>query len=262
MTTVLTDTVPIDIQPEALLPTEHPDAEEPAPLPSEAAEVQTEEDYLESAMAHDTDSAEVREKLEDESEPYEVGLRPLTGQDWLVATVWGIVGALATTAVSVLFLPVHLLSLTFVLGAGLGLLGYLDHCTQLIRNRHNLVFGAAAALLLVATQVISPAGAILVPALIGGAASFGFMLVLAVFTKFAGGGDIKLSPIPAALLAAVSPIAAMMWLLFTFTLCLVAMVTARLAGSKTKHVAMAPFMAVAAVLAIGVYGSLAQVLGI
>lgn len=59
-----------------------------------------------------------------------------------------------------------------------------------------------------------------------------------------------------------SPIAAMMWLLFTFTLCLVAMTAALLSGSKRKHVAMGPFMAVAAVLALGVYGVLSQALGI
>lgn len=192
----------------------------------------------------------------------EAGLRDLTGQDWLFAAAWGIAGAIAASAVSVLFLPVHLLSLTFILGAGLGTLGYLDSCTHLIRNKHNLVFGAAAALLLVATQVISPSSAILIPALIAAAASFVFMLVLAICTQFAGGGDIKLSPIPAALLAPVSPIAALMWLLFTFTLCLVAMIAARLTGSKQKHVAMAPYMAVAAVMAIGIYGLLSQVMGI
>lgn len=192
----------------------------------------------------------------------EQGLRELTGYDWLVATAWGIAGALATTAASVLFIPVHLMALTFVLGAGLGVLGYLDHCTQLIRDKHNVVFGIAAAVLLVATQVLSPASAILIPAAIAAAASFIFMLALTVFTGFAGGGDIKLSPIPAALLAAVSPIAALMWLLFTFVLCLIGMIAARLAGNKRKHVAMAPFMAVAAVLAITVYGLISQTLGI
>lgn len=191
----------------------------------------------------------------------EAGLRALTGQDYLVSAVWGIAGALATSAVSVLFVPVHLMALTFILGAGLGVLGYLDYCTHLIRNKHTLVFGIAAALVLGATQMVS-GGAVLLPALIAAVVAFGFMLALTVFTGFAGGGDIKLSPIPAALLAAVSPIAAMMWLLFTFTLCLVGMIAARLAGSKRKHVAMAPFMAVAAVLAIGVYGLLSQSLGI
>lgn len=70
--------------------------------------------------------------------------------------------------------------------------------------------------------------------------------------------DIKLSPIPAALLAAISPITAMLWLLFTFALRLIGMIIARLAGSKRRHVAMAPFMAVAAMSAIGVYGLLAN----
>lgn len=191
----------------------------------------------------------------------EAGLRPLTGHDYLIASVWGIAGAIATTAVAVLFLPVHLLSLTLVLGAGLGVLGYLDHVSQLIRNKHNLFFGISAALLLGATQVIS-GGPVLIPAAIAAAAAFAFMLALTVFTGFAGGGDIKLSPIPAALLAAVSPIAAMLWLLLTFVLCLVGMIGARVVGSKRRHVAMAPFMAVAAVAAIGAYGLLANALGL
>jgi hypothetical protein len=199
---------------------------------------------------------------EEEAGFNEAGLRGLTGHDWLFSVAWGIAGAVATSAVSVLFVPVHLLALTLILGAGLGVLGYLDRCTHLIRNKHTLVFGAAAALLLTATQILSPASAILIPALVAAAVTFIFMLGLTVATGFAGGGDIKLSPVPAALLAAVSPIAAMLWLLFTFLLCLVAMITAKLRGSKRKEVAMGPFMAVGAVLAIGAYGMLSQVLGI
>ncbi|WP_181039018.1 hypothetical protein [Arthrobacter sp. Y81] len=67
----------------------------------------------------------------------------------------------------------------------------------------------------------------------------------------------KLSALTAALLATGSPIAAMIWLLFAFTLCLVARIAARLAGSKRKNVAMAQFIAIAAVLAIGAYCLLA-----
>jgi hypothetical protein len=239
MTTVL-DAAPVTIQPDT--------APETAPLqvtPAPAAQ-----------------DAPATPAPEEETGFNEDGLRELTGHDYLVATAWGIAGAMATSVVSVLFLPVHLMALTFVLGAGLGVLGYLDHCTQLIRNKHNLVFGGAAALLLVATQILSPASAVLIPALIAAAVTFVFMLALTVVAGFAGGGDIKLSPIPAALLAAVSPIAAMMWLLFTFVLCLAAMIAAKLRGSTRKHVAMAPFMAVAAVLAIGAYGMLSQALGI
>lgn len=253
MTTVLAHTAPLDIQPEPLIPDE-PAAEVTAYALTAPAAAETAEAYGNASSAH--------ENVEEDSGFSEAGLRELTDQDWLFATAWGIAGALATTAMSVLFVPTHLMALTFILGAGLGVLGYLDHCTQLIRNTHNVVFGIAAALLLVATQTISPASAILVPALIAAAAAFAFMLGLAVCTQFAGGGDIKLSPIPAALLAAVSPIAAMMWLLFTFALCLAAMIAARLTGSGRKHVAMAPFMAVAAVLAITVYGLLSQALGI
>lgn len=242
MTTVLDQTAPLDIQPAALI----------ADTPAET----------DVAAASETGQAPAEPEAEETTGFNEAGLRALTDQDWLFAAAWGIAGALATTAMSVLFVPTHLMALMFILGAGLGVLGYLDHCTQLIRNTHNVVFGIAAALLLVATQIISPASAVLLPAVIAAAASFVFMLGLAMYTNFAGGGDIKLSPIPAALLAAVSPIAAMLWLLFTFALCLAAMIAARLTGSTRRHVAMGPFMAVAAVLGITVYGLLSQVLGI
>jgi hypothetical protein len=257
LTTVLTDTAPIDIQSTAFVPDE-PVADMTASVPAATATADT----TEAHGASDKASAEAPANVAEQTGPNEAGLRELTGHDYLVATVWGIAGALATTVVSVLFLPVHLMALTFVLGAGLGVLGYLDYCTQLIRNKHTLVFGAAAALLLTATQILSPAGAILIPALIAAAVTFVFMLALTVATGFAGGGDIKLSPVPAALLAAVAPVAAMMWLLFTFVLCLIAMTAAKLSGSTRKDVAMAPFMAIAAVLAIGSYGMLSQVLGI
>lgn len=245
MTTVLDHTSPLDVQPGTVAPEEPATAAAPVAAPIES-----------------TPATAAPEAGTGASGFNEAGLRELTGHDWLVSAAWGIAGALATTAVSVLFLPVHLLSLVFVLGAGLGVLGYLDQCTQLIRNKHTLVFGAGAALLLIATQILSPASAVIVPALVAAAVTFVFMLALTVVAGFAGGGDIKLSPVPAALLAAVSPIAAMMWLLFTFILCLVAMIAAKLRGSTRKHVAMAPFMAVAAVLAIGAYGMLSQALGI
>ncbi|GAA4035597.1 hypothetical protein GCM10023063_20190 [Arthrobacter methylotrophus] len=244
MTTVLDHTAPIDVLPET------PMAEAPVnAIPGNSPTSPTHVDSVDTVRGNH------------EAGFNEDGLRELTGHDYLVSSVWGIAGALATSAVSILFLPVHLLALTFILGAGLGVLGYLDHCTQLIRNKHNLVFGIAAALILLATQAVT-GGAVLLPAVIAGAVTFVFMLALTVFTGFAGGGDIKLSPIPAALLAAVSPIAALLWLLTTFVLCLAGMITARLAGSKRKHVAMAPFMAVAAVLAILAYGMLSNTLGI
>ncbi|MET4143723.1 prepilin peptidase [Arthrobacter sp. UYCo732] len=262
MSTVLTDTAPIDIQASVTCPDE-PATEVAASRRTEATTAETAEAYTEPAAESGEPSTAAHQKVEEDKSGFnDSGLRELTSQDWLFAATWGIAGALATTAVSVLFVPVHLMALTFVLGAGLGMLGYLDYCTQLIRNAHNIVFGTFAAILLIATLIISPASAILLPAVIAAAASFVFMLVLAMYTGFAGGGDIKISPIPAALLAAISPITAMMWLLFTFTLCLAAMISARLTGSKRKHVAMAPFMAVAAVMAIAIYGLLAQVLGI
>lgn len=160
LTTVLDQTAPIDIQPAAAGLNESIVPEVLAPA-----------------------SAAQELTVEEESGFNDAGLGDLTGQDWLFAAVWGIAGAVATTAMAVLFVPTHLMALTFVLGAGLGMLGYLDHCTQLIRNTHTVVFGSASALLLVATQIISPASSILIPAVIAAAVSLAFMTVLARCTQ-------------------------------------------------------------------------------
>ncbi|MCC3292557.1 prepilin peptidase [Arthrobacter sp. zg-Y1110] len=197
----------------------------------------------------------------DSSHGKEEGLRSLTGRDWLVSTAWGIFSGLAAGAASVVFLPVEDLALMVLLGAGLGVLGYLDHVTQLIRNRHNLIFGAITAVLLLATQTFMDEQ-ILLPALVCAALTFGFFLVLTMLTGYAGGGDIKLSPIPAALLGAVSPIAAMLWLLFTFVFCVGGTIYFRVTDPNRRHTAMGPYMAAAAVLTIVVYGILAAQLGI
>lgn len=191
----------------------------------------------------------------------EAGLRPLTGRDWLISVVWGIFSGLATAAASMFLLPLNALAITTLLGAGLGVLGYLDHCTQLIRNKHILVYGAMAAILLVATQPFSD-HQILLPALACAVVTFGFFLLLAMYTGFAGGGDIKLSPVPAALLGAVSPLAALLWLLFTFVICVGGMIWFRIMDPSRRYTAMGPYMAVAAVLAVIAYGFLAIELGI
>lgn len=211
-----------------------------------------------SAAVHETalDAAEAAPEAAPER-----ASRILTGRDYLAAAGWGLAGAVVISAASLALLPIQLAGIALVLGAGLGVLGYLDHLTQLIRNRHTLAFGAAAALMVAATQVATP-HPVLLPAVIGAVVAFVFMLGLTVATGFAGGGDIKLSPVPAALLAAVSPVAATMWLLFTFVLALGAMIAARLSGSRRRRTAMAPYMALAAVLAIVGYGMLARALGI
>ncbi|MGK3708589.1 prepilin peptidase [Arthrobacter sp. IK3] len=211
-----------------------------------------------SVLTEDIEAAAVQAADQDERE---VGLRPLTGRDWLVSAVWGIFSGLAAAGVSVVFLPVEYLGLMALLGAGLGVLGYLDHVTQLIRNQHNLIFGIFTAVLLAASQTFIDSQ-ILLPALISAAVTFGFFLGLTMLTGYAGGGDIKLSPMPAALLGAVSPIAAMLWLLFTFVFCLGGTIWFKFTDPGRRHTAMGPYMAAAAILAITVYGILAASLGI
>lgn len=157
-------------------------------------------------------------------------LRETGPRDYLRAACWGIASALAAAAVSVLLLPVQVLPVVFLLGAGLGVLGYLDQVTHLILDRHTMAFATAAAVLLVATQV-SQGGFILGGSLITAAAAFLIMAVLGMTTGL-GGGDVKLAPVAAALLAAVSPLAALLWIQFTFTAGAAAAVTNRIARGK------------------------------
>ncbi|MCC3299238.1 prepilin peptidase [Arthrobacter caoxuetaonis] len=212
-------------------------------------------------MSTQTAETKAAETAPDPIRDHEDGLRPLVGRDWLVATLWAIFTGLAASAASVALLPVGYLGIVALLGAGLGLLGYLDHVTQLIRNKHNVIYGIFAAVLLVATQTFMD-HQILLPALISAVVTFAFFLVLTMYTGFAGGGDIKLSPIPAALLGAISPVAALLWLLFTFVLCVGGMIYYRITDPATRHTAMGPYMAAAAVITVISYGLLAVQLGI
>lgn len=190
-------------------------------------------------------------------------LRETTPDDYVKAAGWGIASGIAAAAAAITVLPVQNLPLAFVLGAGLGVLGYLDQITHLIRNWHTAVFGTAAAVLIAATQM-SHGGNVLLPALCTAAAAFVFILALALFLpgRFVGGGDIKLVPVPAALLAAISPLAALFWLQLWFIAALVGMVCGRMAGKRSKYLAMAPFMAIASVPALVTYGLLAPALGL
>ena len=175
-------------------------------------------------------------------------LRPLTVTDWLLAVACGFIlgGLMAVAAQN--SAPESMTLPLAVTGFGLGLLAYLDHVTHLILNTHNLIFAVAvcAALILPHQAGYSTWG----PAATGAVLVFLFLLALAMLTGFAGGGDIKLAPIPAAALAVASPLAACMWLLLTFLVCLIYQIVCKLKVSPQKYAAMAPFMAVALVPAL------------
>jgi leader peptidase (prepilin peptidase)/N-methyltransferase len=189
-------------------------------------------------------------------------LRETTPQDHLRAAFWGIASALAAATVSVLLLlPIQVLPVTFLLGAGLGMLGYLDQITHTIRNQHTALFATAAAVLLAATQV-SQGGFVLGWALICAAAVFVFMILVALTAGSMGGGDVKLAPVAAALLAAVSPLAVLLWVQFLFIGAVAGALTARFAGQRKTHLAMVPYMAVAVLPALAGYGVLGPILGV
>lgn len=183
--------------------------------------------------------------------------------DYSRAAGWGIASAIATSAVSIAMLPVQDLPLAFILGAGLGVFGYLDQQTRTVRNTHALIFGVAATALILATQ-ISWGGLVFLQASAAAAVTFALMLVLALALPNipVRGGHIKLSPVPAALLGAISPLAALLWLLFTFITALASKVTGLLPGKRPRTMAVGSCMAFAVIPALVTYGLLLPVLGL
>lgn len=191
----------------------------------------------------------------------ELGLRDLAPVDYVAGAVAGIVLAALTCLAGRTFAPAPMLVPLAVAGLGMGFLGYLDHVTRLIRNRHIVIFGAVAAVALVVA--LAPAGpAAWIPVLASAAGAFVFLLVLSAITGFAGGGDIKLSPVPAAVLAACFPLTAALWLTFAFVLVLIGQITAKLAHSEAKHAAMGPLLAAAMLPALILGGLYQQSLGL
>ena len=175
-------------------------------------------------------------------------------KDYITAAVWAGAAATAAWLTALPFAAPALLPAFLVAAGGLGFLGYLDSVTLKVRDRHNLVYGTAVLLVLAGTQ-----GAfgtpVMLPALIGAASVFAAMYVLAHMVGI-GGGDIKLSPVPAAVLAAYSSAAVIIWLFLFFVLLLVNNNLAKARKRTPGPVAGVPLLGGAFLLTILVVGLL------
>lgn len=199
-----------------------------------------------------------------------VALRSVaTGRDLVVATGFGALTALAAFGVGDLagaftrdlaFVPSTGLSahLGSTLGLGLagavlGFLGYLDHVTHLVRNRHNFAVFLLALGAVVAVGLVDDGGWLRAAT---GAACGVWALVLMVVMAITpggsiGGGDLKLLPSVALIIGLHSPIVATVWLLVTFIATLLVLMVLRLRGaSKKAGVPMIPIAALALPLAV------------
>lgn len=175
-------------------------------------------------------------------------------KDYLTAAVWSGVAATAAWLTALPFAAPSLLPAILVAAGGLGFLGYLDSVTLKVKDRHNLIYGTAVLLVLAGTQ-----GAfgtpVLMPALIGAVSVFAAMYVLAHMVGI-GGGDIKLAPIPAAVLAAYSSAGVIIWLFLFFALLLVHNTAAKARRRTPGPVAGVPLLAGAFLLTIAAVGLL------
>lgn len=195
-----------------------------------------------------------------DQERTEEPLRPLTVRDWLIGSLCGAGLAVIMFIAASFSVPEPMIIPLAVIGFGLGILAYFDHVTHLILDTHNLAFLALAA-----ASLFIPASAGYItwgPAAVGFGIVFLFMLTLAVVANYVGGGDIKLAPIPAAVLSVASPLAACMWLCLTFMACLAYQIAAKVEGQQKKFVAMAPFMAIALVPSFVISNSVMASMGL
>lgn len=199
-----------------------------------------------------------------------VPVRPeATNRDLIVAAGFGVVGALATLGVGDLagaftrdlaFVPSTGLSahLGSTLGLGLagavlGFLGYLDHVTHLVRNRHNRAVLLLALGAVVAVGLIDDGGWLRAAT---GAACGVWTLVLMVVMAITpggsiGGGDLKLLPSVALIIGLHSPVVATVWLLVSFIATLLVLMLLRLRGaSKKAGVPMIPIAAISLPLSV------------
>jgi Flp pilus assembly protein protease CpaA len=168
-------------------------------------------------------------------------------RQFLTAGGWALVMAAATWWPAVTFAPSNLTVGLLVMAGVLGFVGYIDAKTKLIPDTYTLV-----ALVVVLVFVLTSGNPIsLLPAALTGAGTFLTMILLVFITGFASGGDIKFSPAPAALLAAISPLTSSIWLLLAFLLTLGALVVRMKMRPEDKTgFPMAPLMAAAFPLAL------------
>lgn len=186
-----------------------------------------------------------------------------TSRDLAVAAGFGVVGALASFGAGDLagaftrdlaFVPAtgvgaHVGSALGLglAGAVLGFLGYLDHVTHLVRNRHNLAVFVLALSALLTVGLVDDGGWLRAGI---GAACGVWTLVLMVVMAITpggsiGGGDLKLLPSVALIIGLHSPVVSTVWLLVSFIVTLVVLMVLRLRGaSKKAGVPMIPIAAI------------------
>lgn len=192
-----------------------------------------------------------------------------TSRDLAAATGFGVLGAFASLGAGDLagaftrdlaFVPAtgvgaHLGSVLGLglAGAVLGFLGYLDHVTHLVKNRHNLTVFALALSTLLAVGLVDDGGWLRAGI---GAACGVWTLVLMVVMAITpggslGGGDLKLLPSVALIIGLHSPVVSTVWLLVSFIVTLLVLMVMRLRGaSKKAGVPMIPIAALSLPIAV------------
>jgi prepilin signal peptidase PulO-like enzyme (type II secretory pathway) len=175
-----------------------------------------------------------------------------TRRDYRFAFLWATVGLGAMVLPALAWAPVDLVPALLGMAAVLGYAGYIDARTKTIPDWVTVTAFAVGFILLVIPQLGRGFGE---PVLLTAAASavgiFAVMVVLIFTTGFASGGDIKFAPAPAAVLAVISPLIAVIWLGVAFILSLAAiLIRMQQDPSDRSGFPMAPLMALAFPIAL------------
>jgi len=209
------------------------------------------EAVLDNEETVETDTPATREEEREEADdkysvgrnlgPIEIIKRSNTGLVLVSGALGGAVAALATY----FYAPIEYIAVMALIGFGLGALARIDKVFHTIKNEHTITLAALAVPLTVISAFYG--GDIWDLAWAAGTAVvvFGIFIVLILITGFGSGGDIKLSPVPAFALGAISPIAAILWLFLAFIFTLFSLLF-----SRGKNFAFGPAMALAVSVSI------------
>lgn len=175
-----------------------------------------------------------------------------TRRDHLFAGLWTLLGLGAMAVPALAWAPADLVPALLGMAAVLGYAGYIDARTKTIPDWITVTaFVVGFGLLLIPQLGRGFGEPVLLTAALSGVGIFAVMVVLIFATGFASGGDIKFAPAPAAVLAVISPLIAIIWLGLAFILSMIAILARmRRDPADQSGFPMAPLMALAFPIAL------------
>ena len=190
--------------------------------------------------------------LERMTEPGSFAVPGFAARHYFIAVVFALLAAAVTWWPAVRYAPADAAPGIVAIAAVLGFIGFIDARTKLIPDAYTISAFTIVLAFVIRVQVTRGLGQPVFVSAAGTAAGAFFVMMLLVFiTGFASGGDIKFAPAPAAMLAVIAPLTAVIWLGLAFLLSLFALaIRLKIRPDDKSGFPMAPMMAAALPIAL------------